>query len=51
MAVVEGGMDAPADTVAGPASANFAMPAPMTAAPAGIARTPRADKDFAGWVS
>ncbi len=51
MAVAEGGMDAQASTVAGAASADFTMPAPTTAAPAGNARVARPDKDFAGWVS
>jgi hypothetical protein len=51
MAVAEGGMDAPVSTAAGAASADFAMPAPTTAVPAGNTRAARADKDFAGWVS
>jgi hypothetical protein len=51
MAVAEGGMDASASTAAGAASADLAMPAPATAAPAGNVRAPRADKDFTGWVS
>jgi hypothetical protein len=51
MAVTEGGMDAPAGTAAGAAGADFAMPAPTAAAPAGNARTSRTEKDFAGWVS
>jgi len=51
MAVAEGGMDAPARTAAGAASGDLVMPVPMAAAPAGNARTARADRDFAGWVS
>jgi hypothetical protein len=51
MAVTEGGMDAPAGTAGAAASADFAMPVPTTANPAGTARAARADKDFAGWVS
>jgi hypothetical protein len=51
MAVAEGGMDAPAITATGAASADFAVPAPSTVAPTGNSRAPRADKDFAGWVS
>jgi hypothetical protein len=51
MAVAGGGMDAPANTDASRASADLAMPAPTTAAPAANARASRADKDFAGWVS
>jgi len=51
MAVAEGGMDAQTSTSAGAVSVNLAMPVPTTAAPAGNARAPRADKDFAGWVT
>jgi len=51
MAVAEGGMDAPGSTAAAATGAELAMPAPTAAAPAGNARTPRTDKDFAGWVS
>jgi hypothetical protein len=51
MAVAEGGLDAVVGTAAGAASADLAMPAPTSAAPAGNARSARADKDFAGWVS
>jgi hypothetical protein len=51
MAVAEGGMDGAVSAAAGAASADLAMPAPTTAAPAANARASRADKDFAGWVS
>jgi hypothetical protein len=51
MAVAEGSMDAPASSAAGAPSGDFVMPAPTTAAPVGNARSARADKDFAGWVS
>jgi hypothetical protein len=54
MAVVEaadgGVVDTSSVAVAG-ANADLAMPLPATAGPAGNARAPRADKDFAGWVS
>jgi hypothetical protein len=51
MAVAEGGMDAPGSTATAATGADLAMPAPSTAAPVGNARTPRTDKDFAGWMS